>query len=545
MKRKNPQSMAFISRYRRCVLPLLVATTVGTTAVRADSPTDTWGSPNSNLLKTANWSTGSVPGQGVIGVINDSDSSNGNVLGLDVSSGTPAIGTIDLTGGADELVGTYNSKSASDDNMTLTLLGATLNNQANTVIANENSGTSLSFVNDATPSSKSANSGQLTLLLGNSSNVIQSSGNGNNIIIDVSITGANDGLAFLGGGNSSTTGGTLELGAGSSADTFGSTNTFNGGLTIGDAAGVNAGIVQVDGAKALPTSGSVTVNSNSQLLLNGSATYGGTAQTLTLNGTGSSTTVGALATASGNVSTLQTTVSLASNSSVDVQGAGKLTLSGQVTGNGQLSSVGSGTLTLSHANNYSGGTVVSAGSLVSGNGSALGTGNVAVSGGNLSSSITTTTTLGGNLTLNSGSITLNSSATPTLTLASNQAYTMNGGTLSLNYSSNTVGSIASLGGSSSFDITGGTLNLNNSLTTPAAYDQTYDLLSNFSSGSVSDLSIINYNTADYTANLSDTGVLSFTAVESVPEPSSWALASICALTMAGLVYGHRRQNSAA
>ncbi len=537
--------MAFISRYRRCVLPLLVATTVGTTAVRADSPTDTWGSPNSNLLKTANWSTGSVPGQGVIGVINDSDSSNGNVLGLDVSSGTPAIGTIDLTGGADELVGTYNSKSASDDNMTLTLLGATLNNQANTVIANENSGTSLSFVNDATPSSKSANSGQLTLLLGNSSNVIQSSGNGNNIIIDVSITGANDGLAFLGGGNSSTTGGTLELGAGSSADTFGSTNTFNGGLTIGDAAGVNAGIVQVDGAKALPTSGTVTVNSNSQLLLNGSATYGGTAQTLTLNGTGSSATVGALATASGNVSTLQTTVSLASNSSVDVQGAGKLTLSGQVTGNGQLSSVGSGTLTLSHANNYSGGTVVSAGSLVSGNGSALGTGNVAVSGGNLSSSITTTTTLGGNLTLNSGSIALNSSATPTLTLASNQAYTMSGGTLSLNYSSNTVGSIASLGGSSSFDITGGTLNLNNSLTTPAAYDQTYDLLSNFSSGSVSDLSIINYNTADYTANLSDTGVLSFTAVESVPEPSSWALASICALTMAGLVYGHRRQNSAA
>ncbi len=337
----------------------------------------------------------------------------------------------------------------------------------------------------------------------------------------------------------------MELGAGSSADTFGSTNTFNGGLTIGDAAGVNAGIVQVDGAKALPTSGTVTVNSNSQLLLNGSATYGGTAQTLTLNGTGSSATVGALATASGNVSTLQTTVSLASNSSVDVQGAGKLTLSGQVTGNGQLSSVGSGTLTLSHANNYSGGTVVSAGSLVSGNGSALGTGNVAVSGGNLSSSITTTTTLGGNLTLNSGSIALNSSATPTLTLASNQAYTMSGGTLSLNYSSNTVGSIASLGGSSSFDITGGTLNLNNSLTTPAAYDQTYDLLSNFSSGSVSDLSIINYNTADYTANLSDTGVLSFTAVESVPEPSSWALASICALTMAGLVYGHRRQNSAA
>ncbi|MEJ0000463.1 MAG: hypothetical protein WDO13_15690 [Verrucomicrobiota bacterium] len=45
---------------------------------------------------------------------------------------------------------------------TLSLLGGTLDSEAGTIIANEGSGTTLSFVNDAQPSNKSPNSGQLT-----------------------------------------------------------------------------------------------------------------------------------------------------------------------------------------------------------------------------------------------------------------------------------------------------------------------------------------------------------------------------------------------
>jgi hypothetical protein len=197
-------------------------------------------------------------------------------------------------------------------------------------------------------------------------------------------------------------------------------------------------------------------------------------------------------------------------------------VTGQVTGSSQLQSVGTGTLQLNGANTgFSGGMAVKGGSLVSGNANALGTGAVTVAGGTLSSAITTTTNVGGTLAMSSGEIALTSVSAPTLTLASGQNFTMSGGTLSLSYSLGNVGSIASAGGGSSFSISSGTLSLNNSFT--GEYGGTYDILNGFGSGSVSGLNITGYDSTDYTANLSNTGVLSFTANASAPEPGTWAL----------------------
>jgi len=156
MKPTNKLPLAFLSRSRRRAA-VLCAVAGSLALAHADSPTDTWTSPNSNLLKGGNWSSGSVPGSNVIGVINDTASSNGHVLGLDVSSspgstGATSIGALELTGGSNELVGTYNSGSGTTNlNLTLTLLGATLNSTANTIIANEGSGTTFTFQNDAQP----------------------------------------------------------------------------------------------------------------------------------------------------------------------------------------------------------------------------------------------------------------------------------------------------------------------------------------------------------------------------------------------------------
>jgi len=535
---KEPMINLFSNQVRSVfhtrAIALVLSTLAGTLVARADGTTDDWQAPNSSLLKAGNWSTGAAPAVGVIGVINDTGSTNGHVLGLDVSNSPDSIGTIDFTGGTNEKIGTYTSaNNAADTAFTLTLLGATLNSEANTVIANEASGTTLTFVNDATPSGKSANTGQLTLALNNSSNVIQSSGSGNNIVIDVSITGASRGLTFLGGGTGSKTGGTLELGAGSSADSFGSTNTFSGGLTIGDAAGTaNAGIVQMDGVKALPTTGTITVNTNSQLLLNGGASYGASGQSLVLNGGGTGGSAnGALSTSGNDVSTWKGSVSLASNSGINVSGTGSLTVSGQMSGSGQLQKTGAGALNLNTANTYSGGTLISAGSVVAGSSTALGTGAVTVSGGSLSASVATAN-IGGNLSLSSGSISLNASSQPTLQLAMNQTLNMTGGTLSLALAAGTVSSIESLGGTSSFDITGGTLNLNDSITN---YDLTYDILTGFANGSVNGLTISDYDSTDYTAVLNDAGVLSFSSNDSapaaVPEPSTDALLMVGSLAL--------------
>src|SRR5205823_2814473 len=132
------------------------------------------------------------------------------------------------------------------------------------------------------------------------------------------------------------------------------TNSYSGGTTV------NNGTLKVGAAGAL--NGALTVN----------------AGTLDLNAV--NTTLSTLSGSSGAVVTNTTgtaalTVSSSSNSSYSgfLQDGGSQGLA--------LAKAGSGTLTLSASNNYSGGTSINAGSIALGHDSALGRGTVNFAGG--------------------------------------------------------------------------------------------------------------------------------------------------------------------
>ncbi|SDU17913.1 PEP-CTERM protein-sorting domain-containing protein [Verrucomicrobium sp. GAS474] len=127
---------------------------------------------------------------------------------------------------------------------------------------------------------------------------------------------------------------------------------------------------------------------------------------------------------------------------------------------------------------------------------------------------------GGGVTLSSGGLQLNGVGTAgTITLASGQNFTMTGGTLAFDIGT-AQDQVLSLG-SGTFTISGGTLSL--TLGTGYDYASAYTLFSGFTSGSVSGLAITGYDTADYLATLSSSGVLTFSAI-AVPEPGPlWLL----------------------
>jgi hypothetical protein len=112
---------------------------------------------------------------------------------------------------------------------------------------------------------------------------------------------------------------------------------------------------------------------------------------------------------------------------------------------------------------------------------------------------------------------------------------MSGGTANI-----TIASAASFdqiisSSSGAFNITGGTLDLGLGNADSPLYASTYQLLSGFTTGSVSGLSFTNYDSTDYLASLNNAGVLSFTPT-AVPEPASLSL-----LTLGGLALLARRR----
>lgn len=207
-------------------------------------------------------------------------------------------------------------------------------------------------------------------------------------------------------------------------------------------------------------------------------------------------------------------------------------LGGSSAGQGQniaLTKVGSGTLTLSGANTFTGGTTLSAGTLQLGSATTLSssTGTITVNGGTLSSSVASTT-LGGHLTLSGGSLTANGTSAGTIVLAANKNFSMTTGTFTYSLNDTVTGS-----GTGTFGITGGTFDLTNSITD---YGLTYSVFSGFSSGTVSGLSFANYDSANYVASLATNGQLTFSAV---PEPSTYA-AILGSLVLGAVALNRRR-----
>ncbi len=143
-----------------------------------------------------------------------------------------------------------------------------------------------------------------------------------------------------------------------------SANTYTGATTV------TGGTLQIEKAGALgSTAAGTTVNSGGTLALAGSGTTFA-AESLTLNGTGVGGN-GALRNTAGN-NTWTGATSLASASTVGVDGSTSLAVSGVVTGAGDLTKAGAGTLTLSGTNTYTGATNINAGTLAISNENNLG-----------------------------------------------------------------------------------------------------------------------------------------------------------------------------
>lgn len=230
-------------------------------------------------------------------------------------------------------------------------------------------------------------------------------------------------------------------------------------------------------------------------------------------------------------------------------GTGDIDVNGRILNSSrivQITKSGTGTLTLAGNNidatnvgggsgiaAFSGGTTITDGVLVVAHQNALGTGNVTVNGGTLRSSVATVSGIG-NLGLASGAtLDLNSASAGAIGLKSNSGFTMTGGTWEFTLGDQITGT----GASSSFSISSGILDLNSSI---SDYSVSYTLLSGFSSGSVTGLTINGYDNTNWLASLSNSGVLSFTAA-AVPEPS--AFASLAGAAVLGAVALRRRRRA--
>ena len=224
------------------------------------------------------------------------------------------------------------------------------------------------------------------------------SGNGS-----VKILSLYNGVLNLSGTNTYT-GGTL-ISSGLEGIVSGSTESIQGKITNNGAVGFNqAGSGTYSGA--MSGTGALFIGSGT-ITLSGTNTYKG--GTLVESG-------GEIL---GNIKAIQGNIT--NNGSVDFNQTNAGTYAGTMSGTGELIKTGAGTLTLSGTNNYSGGTLISAGGL---SGSSLTIQGTITNNASLVFNQTKTGTYGGNLT---GTGELTKSGSATLTLSGTNSYS--GGTL--------------------------------------------------------------------------------------------------------------------
>lgn len=333
-------------------------------------------------------------------------------------------------------------------------------------------------------------SGNLGPVLSTSSGVLTVS----SVVTGTRGLGVSGGTVVLSGintytGNTLVSNGTLKLGISNALPTATSLITFGSGRTF-DLGGFDQTVASIQG-------------SNGFILNSGTTT-----STLTINGSANTSSGQAIRNATNLVRAGTGTTTLTGS-----QGALNYTGSTTISSGSLLLSTSASGLTATSAVSVEGG------SLISGNAAgnlALGVGNVTMSAG----------------TINPGGV----GASAAFSLAANRNFTTTGGTINIDL--NTSGALDQFFGSGTgvFSLTNTTIALNLVSWTPADYSETYAILSGFSGGSISNLTITGYDSANYTASLSNTGVLSFTAV---PEPTAAAFLGATALS---LVLARRRRS---
>ena len=243
---------------------------------------------------------------------------------------------------------------------------------------------------------------------------------------------------------SGASGGITKTGA-SSVLLLSGANTYDGHTTVSD------GILAVTNANSLgATAAGTTVADGASLLLGTGITFA--AEPLTLAGTGAGG-IGAVSSPSG-ANTLPGPITLAGNTRIDVGGGSTLTESGVIddaANSFSLTKAGSGTLALTNANTFDGGTTVNAGTLSTNNAGALGTGSVTAPAGT-SLNILNTGTMPNALVI--GGTALTASGSGALTLSGDVSLTSDATITTLG--STTIDFAGAISGSHNLDKTGGT-----------------------------------------------------------------------------------------
>jgi autotransporter-associated beta strand protein len=454
-----------------------------------------------------------------------------------ISAGTLRLGA--AGGGTNTPLGTTAGNTSVTSGAVLDLNGFTLG----TAEALTLNGTGISSGGALTNSSGTNVSYSGLLTLGSSSSIVTNSGT-ITLTNTGTITGAGFGLT-LGGSSGGTVASVIGTGAGTITKIGSGTWTLSGSSTYAGATTINAGTLRLGaagGGTNTPlgtTAGNTSVTSGAVLDLNGFTL--GTAEALTLNGTGVSSG-GALTNSSGtNVSytglvTLGSSSSIVANSGTisltnggTITGAGfNVTLDGSSggtiasiigTGGGAIIKVGAGTWTLSGSNTFTGGVTINAGTLRLGNAGALNSGTP--------NAVTFSASSTGILQLNNNSVTisaLNSNATvgspivenatagnATLTLATSGANTFAGvirngvaGTLALTKSG--TGSLT-LSGNNTYSgtttLSAGTLNINSTTAIgTGAFTISGGTIDNSSGGAIT---LVNNNAQNWNGHFVFTG----------------------------------------
>jgi len=346
-------------------------TTISSNAIATSTGTLTKDGAGTLILSANNTYTGATSINA--GTLSIAAITNGGVAGA-LGNSTNAAGNLALGGGTLEYTGTVNGTT--DRNFTLTAGTTSGISVANSTVSLTISGAA------ATSTGNLTKTGAGTLILSGANAYTGATTINAGTLSIAAIT--NGGVAGA-LGNSTNAAGNLVLGGGTLEYTGSSSNSTdrNFTLTAGTTSGISVtnstGSLTISGAAATST-GNLTKSGAGTLILSGANAYTGT--TIINAGTlqiGAGSTTGSISSSS----------AITNNATLTVNRSDTITLSNTINGTGNLIKIGTNTLILggSTANTYTGGTLISQGSINLGANEGLGNGFLTMGDANTTANI--------------------------------------------------------------------------------------------------------------------------------------------------------------